>query len=954
MAALVAVGCTSSDDGGDDAGDEPGTTTTTATSTADGELDAAGPPTFPDDAEPLPVDDAVVIGELDNGLRYYVRANQRPGSRMSARLVVDAGSALEADDQLGAAHYLEHMMFNGTESFPENELVRVLERFGAEFGPDVNAFTSFDETVYSLTVPTDDGESVETALDVLVEWASAATIDGREVDAERGVIVEEWRLRDQGYTARYFDGVIDRLLGGTPYADRLPIGTIDSIETMTGDQLRRFYEDWYRPDLMGVVVVGDIDPDEIVEEIDERFGALENPTDAPERPTIEAPGPTMPTFFSLPDPEAPITVIELNYPGEPLATETVGDLRRQLAEQAAQLVLVERLEERARSVDGGFFDAGPAANELVRAQRAPGVAVLAEAGQLGTAAEALLTEVERLVRFGVRPDELDRAVLELRAGVDQDLQQSGTRQDDALADLYVAHVLESALIASAEDAHALRIEILDQLDTATVDAFAAQLLAGSEPLVIASGPPAAEVPDEAELAAILDRVRTADIAPPEREGSTATELVAPPEPGEIVDRFTDDLGAEHVLFANGLELIVSANDIVDDTAFLSALSPGGFSVVDEADHPDLLLSDDLIGLSGLAGLDRSALDRYLSGRLASVTPFIAEFDEGLVGEAAASDLDVLFELTHALLAEPRVDATAVAQLQGQLAPLAAERAALPDLAIFDALVDARYGGDPAYLQLPPSEWIDGLDADRALALFRDRFDDPEDWVVALAGDVDVEAAVELGARWLGSLPAGQGTEEAVDRQPDAPDAAVVETVRSGEDPQGSLLVLFDEAAAQTLRTELVDDVLAQVVQLRLIEVLREELAATYSPVLFVDTRQDPEPGTAVVLSASGDPDGLDELSGALQDVLADLREQGPTEDELAVAVEQVRRELEVTSNGEVLEALLFYARSADRSSSELATAFDVLAEIDGDDVRDRLVVVVPADRYVEIRQLPAA
>ncbi|MEM8905714.1 MAG: insulinase family protein [Actinomycetota bacterium] len=748
--------------------------------------------------------------------------------------------------------------------------------------------------------------------------------------------------------------MVDRLLGGTAYADRLPIGTIDSIRTLTAEELRRFYEDWYRPDLMTVVVVGDIDPPAMVAEIEERFGPLQNPTDGPVRPVLTVPVPSEPTFLSLPDAEAPLTVIELNYPSSPLPLATVGDLRRALAEQAGFLVLVERLEARARSEGGGFFDAGPAANELGRAQRAPGVGVLAEGGTLDVAAEALLTEVERLVRFGVTDDELDRAVLQLLADVDQDLLESGTRQDDALADLYVGHALDVALIAAPEDSHAIRTRILDELDADTVDAFVTSAITTTEPLVIASGPLGAEVPDEDELAAILERVREADVEPPSAGAGTATELVAPPVPGEIAERFVDALGFEHVIFDNGLELVISANDIVEDNVFLSATSPGGFSVVALDDVPDASLSDDLVNLSGLADLDRTELDRYLAGRIASVGPFVAEFEEGLTGSAASDDLQVLLELVHALFTAPRIDAAAVGQLRGQLAPLAADRATIPDVALFDALVEARFGGDPAYLQVPPTEWLDELDADRALAVFRDRFDDPEDFVVALAGDVDTEVAVELGARWLGSIPRGQGTETPVDRQPDAPDEVVIETVRAGEDEQGALLVLFDEDAEQTLRTELIDDLASRIVQLRLVEVLREELAATYSPAVFVQGRDDPAPGTAVVVSASGDPDGLDELSAALQGILASLRDTGPTDDEMAVALEQARRDLEITSNSDLLEAALRYARSPDRDASELLDVFDVLPTIGADDVRDRVAVVVPADRYIEVRQLPAA
>ncbi|MBT8215170.1 MAG: insulinase family protein, partial [Acidimicrobiia bacterium] len=284
-------------------------------------------PVFPDDAEVIPTDGDVVIGTLDNGLTYYIRENEAPGGRAQLRLVVNAGSLLEDADQRGGAHYLEHMMFNGTKAYPENELVRVLQRFGSEFGPDINAYTNYDETVYELQVPTDSRATLDTAVDVLYEWASQATIDPTEVELERGVVIEEWRLRSQGFWGRYFDEVDDILLGPTIYAGQDPLGTLGNLESLSSDALRRFYEEWYRPSLMAVVAVGDFDVDRMEESIRNRFGALEDPLGAPSRPLPTTEPLEQPTTLVLVDDELPNAFVELNYPLPVEDPSTIGALR---------------------------------------------------------------------------------------------------------------------------------------------------------------------------------------------------------------------------------------------------------------------------------------------------------------------------------------------------------------------------------------------------------------------------------------------------------------------------------------------------------------------------------------------------------------------------------------------------------------------------------------------------
>ncbi|NNL98214.1 MAG: insulinase family protein, partial [Acidimicrobiia bacterium] len=375
VVALVATAC-SSESGDSSSTIAPVSTTTSsaASATTTTTVPGVAMPVFADDDEMVAVDPDVTIGMLENGLTYYIRRNTRPGTRAQLRLAVAAGSALEDDDQRGVAHYLEHMMFNGTESFPANELVRVLERFGSEFGPDINAYTSLDQTVYELEVPTDTDGILETAIDVLFEWSNRATIDPVEVDAERGVMLEEWRLRSQSFFGRYFDEVSDVLLAGSSYEGHDPLADEDELAVTSVETLQRFYRDWYRPDLMAVVAVGDFDVDEVEQLIRTRFEALEPPSTIRPRPELAAGSFSEPGFVVLTDPESPNAFVELNYPLPALDQRTIGSARQELALVLAFDMIVTRLDEDSRRGDTSFFNPSFAANPFVDGQRTPGLA----------------------------------------------------------------------------------------------------------------------------------------------------------------------------------------------------------------------------------------------------------------------------------------------------------------------------------------------------------------------------------------------------------------------------------------------------------------------------------------------------------------------------------------------------------------------------------------------------
>ncbi|NNC92717.1 MAG: insulinase family protein, partial [Acidimicrobiia bacterium] len=701
--AVVGTACRSNDEVVGTSMPPVSTTTPALATTTTTTLQAVAMPVFPGDEEVIGVDPDVTIGVLDNGLTYYVRRNTRPGSRAQLRLAVQAGSALEDDDQRGVAHYLEHMMFNGTESFPANELIRVLERFGSEFGPDINAYTSLDQTVYELEVPTDTDGTLETALDVLFEWSSFATIDPVEVDAERGVLLEEWRLRSQSFSGRYFDAVGEVLLAGSAYEGHDPLADGAELDVTTAATLRRFYEDWYRPDLMAVVAVGDFDVDEVEQLISNRFGGLTIPDNPRPRPQLTTEPKSTPTFVVLPDPESPNAFVELNYPLPALNQGTVGTVRQELALGLAFQMVVTRLDEDSRRTDAAFFNPSRAANPFVNGQRTPGLGASAEPALLEPAARALLEEVERALLHGFAADELARAVAEVRGRVDLTFEGLFSKQDEQFADEYVEHFVVGSPIPDAENERDLSLRLLGEMTPDVVaDTFRATLQT-TEPLVIVAGPEsaAADIPDEAALQLVVAEAARADLAVREDAEVTADRLMEAPLAAEIVSRAQlGQLRPTVLELANGVRVAYVESDIAADTVSMQAVSPGGWLLLPAADAVEAQLIGSVVIESGVAGFDQVALGRFLSGDLAVVATYIDEAEEGIVGSSEADDLELLFQLIHLYFTEPRADERAWESLYNELRPLAVDRKAIPFLALADQLQLSRFAADPRYLPVP--------------------------------------------------------------------------------------------------------------------------------------------------------------------------------------------------------------------------------------------------------------
>lgn len=945
LALLVAAACTSAS--------QESTTTSTSTTT----VSPSATTTTIDPAllEELPTDPDVIAATLDNGLTYYIRYNDSPGGRAELRLLVDAGSLLEDDDQAGAAHFLEHMMFNGTERFPRNELTALLETFGPRFGPDINAFTSFDETVYELSLSSEDPELLDLGIDVLREWARGATLTETDVVEERGVVLEEWRLRDQGFNGRLGEVLQDLLLAGTPYEGHSPIGNVPSIETTTPKLLRSFYDDWYRPDLLAVVAVGDFDVDDMEERIISAFTGLEPVSDPRPRIDPRYVPPHELRVASMADAEATHASVDVLWPSPVSSWTNVGSLQAAVAHEIALEMLATRLNDDALRGDLPLLRAGSSFLPFTRTIDLAGVNVEARPQELAEAISAVFTEIARVAEHGFNPAEYERALDRARAASEQRHEAQESAQDRAHAAAIVAHHLAGTPLMSADQRFALESDIFERFVKADVEAAFLSFLDSFAPHVLVFGPEGTD-PAVPDTATALELIEHAQAGPPEARADSTLELdslMTPPEAVTIAEEAVDPrFGYTTLTYANGATVYLWSTEIAENLVNVEVASFGGSSVVAVEDVPEAALITTIIERSGVGPADSATLEAFLADRIAEVIPYISETREGLTGGSATEDVEVLFQLIHLLMTAPRVEEPAVAATIDEMITLDASREQIPGLAAADQQVDAYYSGDPRYFTVPSAEQLASFDAERALEIYRERFSNAGDFAFAFVGDFDEDEMTDLASRYIGTLPGSPTRERYTDNQPLPPREVQLRVVRAGTDPQGVVQMFFTNELDSTLHDRLTARVLDLIVNARLRDRIREELSATYSPLAGISVQREPDPFVESFVEVTGDPERLDEIADEVLADLADLRANGPTQAQFLTAVEQVRTEMELITNVELADVLITSLLYPDQPVTDVAARYEIIEDVTRADVRRLARISFAANQRIEIRLIP--
>jgi zinc protease len=853
--------------------------------------DPPAPPASADQAETysldqkIPVDPKITVGTLSNGLRYWIRENREPKNRADLRLIVNAGSVLEDADQLGLAHMVEHLAFNGSKHFPRQKLVEFMESIGMRFGPDLNAFTSFDQTIYMLKIPTDSAEIMGTSFQILEDWAHLLTFDDKAIDKERGIIVEEWRL-GQGADARMRDKQIPILLRGSRYAERLPDGKKEVIETFAYDTLKRYYRTWYRPDLMAIVAVGDFDKTRIEELVKKHFAAIPMPPGAKPRPSYPVPEHAETLFAIAADKEATSSVVAVYHKMPARDQSTVGAYRQMLVERLFNSMLNERFSEIMQKPGAPFLGAFSSQGRFVGSSEVYVLSALVEEGGIANGLRALYTEGERVARFGFTATELERQKAEMIRVFERAFTERETEDSDAYAEEFTRSYLNGEPTPGIQYEYDLHKQFLPGITLDEINRLAKEWMTDRNRVIMANVPEkeGVPVPNEKELLAVLDDVAKKEIAPYEDAISNAPLLAATPAPGEVVStRTIDEAGITEWTLSNGVRVVLKPTTFKEDEILVKAISAGGVSLAEDQSLIPANTADQVVPSGGLGEFSAVDLQKKLAGKSVFVRPEIDELEEGLSGNGSPRDAETLFQLIYMTFTEPRSDPAVFAVIKTQMKSFLENRAKDPETVFSDTLRKTMQRDQPRFRPMTVEE-IPEMDLGKSMAFYRDRFGDASDFTFVLVGNLDFDKIKPLVCRYLGSLPSLSRKETWKDWRVPPPEGVVKRTVEKGVEPKSLTAIVFSGPFQSDAGRRLALRAAAQVLETRLRKLLREELSGTYDVSVQPYSSKIPRQEYRLTIDLGTDPARMNELTRAIFREIKKLKKTGPT----AKEVDEVR------------------------------------------------------------------
>lgn len=905
----------------------------------------------------LPMDPQIRKGVLDNGLTYYIRQNDEPANRGELWLAVNAGSTQEEDNELGLAHFLEHMMFNGTENFPGDGVIEFLESIGMEFGPDANAYTSSDETVYTIQVPTGDPAQVSTGLQILEEWAGKATLLPDAIDQERGIIVEEYRVRQESAQGRISEQSFKFYLEGSRYADRFPIGDMEIVRNVSPETMRNFYERWYRPELMAILAVGDFaNLDQIEAEIIERFSDMINPDSAPERVAYEVPTHDETRFMVISDPEQTTTRIQLLRQIPNFEPQTPDEFRQVWTRRLAYSMLNHRLEEIARESDSPFLRASGGTGGYVRSLQVDFLSIGVEEEKIEAGLERVIMEAERANRFGFTASELERVQIELLQSYEQSYNERGNRDNGSYAQEYLRNFFTDESVPGIEVEYGLVQAIVPTITLEEVNQVTGEMVASDNRAVTLTAPEkdGLTLPTEEELAAIIEVAMAADLEPYEEQVVEGELVPTIPDPVEVVStQIFEDVGVTEIELANGVRVLMKRTEFMDDEILFNGVSPGGSSLVAEEEFPEASTIANVVSQSGVGAFDQTELQKLLTGKTVSIVPYIREISEGMDGSSSVEDLETLFQLIYLYATEPRADEDAFEVFRTQLRAELVNREASPNAALRDALNQALYG-DTLRRNTLPVEEVDGLELERGFEIYQERFADMSDFTFSFTGSFDEAELTRLAQIYLGNLPSTNREETWEKVINDPPTEVVQETIFKGEGEQSIVYLVFPTPYEFSPEGESEHSALQYVLDNQMRKIIREDLGAAYSSGSFAFINEIPSPYSFVYLYVVTDPERVKEIIDVSFEIIDDVQTNGISEEEMesAKAIDLAADEENLESNGYWLSKLKDYAIYGNRDLSDTLTTPERVNDLTAEGIQSVAQEVISSDRFIQIVLYP--
>jgi zinc protease len=841
----------------------------------------------------LPFDPAVTVGVMQNGMHYYIRENRKPEKRAELRLVVNAGSVLEDEDQRGLAHMAEHMAFRGTKRFAGNEISSYLESVGMRYGPDINAYTSFDETVYMVTIPTDTAAIVDKGFQILSEWAHNIAFEPSQVEKERPVVIEEWRL-GQGAENRMQNRWFPVLFSESRYGVRLPIGEKKVLETYKPATLRRFYDTWYRPDLMAVVAVGDFDKRQIETLIKRYLGAIPPARDARPRTLFPVPGHDTALVSINTDKEATRSVIRLLYKQPRRSNTTTASYRQHLVERLFGSMFNDRFSEITQKPNPPFITADASQGTLVRSAESFSLTAIVADNGIQRGLKALLTEGERVKRFGFLQSELDRAKKDVQRGIEQAHAEREKTNSHVYADSYVSAFLQSEPAMSVEYHLASITRLLPTISLAEVNRLAGEWMTDRNRALVTTSPdkPGIVNPTRAELLLAFDSVKRADIAAYTETAPSQQLVEKDPAGGRVVfERQVKEVGVTEWKLSNGVRVLLKPTDFNADQISLTAYSPGGASLLPDSVYVAASAADLIPLTSGVGKFSVVELQKFLAGKQVSVSPSIDDLSEGFFGTASQRDVDTMLQLVYLYFTEPRLDTALVNTFLGRFRGVLANRSASPEAAFSDTL-QVTMAQHSVREQPVSAAILDQIDPFKSYAFFRDRFSDASGFTFVFVGNFKVDSIKPLIEKWLGGLPSTGKNETWRDTGIRPPPGVVERVVKKGAEPKARTALVFTGPFEYSRQNRYHLSALAELLNIKLREALRENLGGTYGVSVSPSAARYPEPSYRFTIGFGSAPERLEALTEAALVQIDSLKKFGTTTEYLTKVKEAALRSRE--------------------------------------------------------------
>jgi zinc protease len=829
----------------------------------------------------LPLDPSVRTGKLPNGFTYYIRHNVEPKNRVMMYLVNKAGSVLEDEDQRGLAHFMEHMSFNGTKHFPHNELVDYLQKAGVRFGADINAYTSFDETVYQLPIPSDKPELLKDGLEIMRDWAHEALLDPGEIDKERGVVLEEKRL-GKGAGERMRRQYWPVILNNSRYAERIPIGLDTVLNNFKRPVIARFYNDWYRPDLQAIIVVGDINVNQIEAQVKQQFASLKNPVHERVRTKYTVPLTGKNQFIAVTDKEMTTTEAEIMIKHKAPELKTAADYRTALVQGLFDQMLSGRYAELLRKSDPPFVSGSAGISSFMGGLDDYGASVQAKPGELEKGIKAVWRETERLKRFGFTATELERAKTAYLNGGESELKEKSKTNSASYVKEYQAYFLTGEAAPGIDKEYQLTKDAMPGITLTDVNSLAKIYITSTnrDVLILAPEKDKSILPDEATVNSWLKSVEAESLTPYNDEVSSKPLLSAIPAPGNIKsEEENKEFNITTITLSNGVKVLLKPTDFKNDQIIFNGFASGGTSLYSDADYQSAANAAGIISANGVGNYSTGELSKYLEGKQVSVRPYINERFEGINGGATPKDLETALQLTYAYFTEPLKDTAIFKGIMDRSKAGLANRANDPS-SVFGDTVSAVLGNHNIRRTGPSLQKLEQIDLDRAYDIYKERFADASNFTFTFVGSIDVNTIKPLLEKYLGSLPSANKHEDAKDLNIHAPAGRIEKTVYKGSEPKATVYLVYTGTYDYSPDNNVKMDAMKETLEIRLLQRLREDESGVYSPGAQVGTVKLPQQRYSFMVHFGCAPQNVEKLIASTLDEINKLKTDGPLQENI--------------------------------------------------------------------------